>query len=146
MPPPLDLEDLSDSMDWISSSMSYENMALISRLTGRIYWSPSDDDDEMPEDIEDGTLYIAVPTKQDLDLGRALAIEFTEEVAPKQVHRVLGFFKSKGAYGKFKALLEDLGLLDQRHQYEQNATQNALREWARENGFSPVSKHPSNDA
>ena len=146
VPPSLDLVDLSNSMDWVSSSMAHENTAFVDRTTGRIFWSPSDDDDEIPDDIEDGTLYIAVPTKQDLDLGRALAVRFTGEVAPNEVHRVIGFFKSSGAYGKFKALLASGGLLDQWHAYESNATEAALQQWAQENGFTPVTSRRKNDA
>lgn len=45
------------------------------RASGKIYWSSESEalDEELPEDIEDGTCYVAVPDKRDLDLGRELA-------------------------------------------------------------------------
>jgi hypothetical protein len=36
-------------------------------------------DEVLPEDIEDGSIYVAVPHKYDVNLGNNLALAFAEE-------------------------------------------------------------------
>ena len=95
-----------------------------------------------PEDIEDGTLYVAAPHKNDLDLGRELVFDFIESVAPQHVHSVESYFRQRGAYSKFKALLERESLLDDWYKFESKAMRKALLKWASENGFH-VTEIPS---
>ena len=137
MSTPLKLAELMDAFDWVSATGPYGNEAYVNRGSGKIYWSSSTNelDEELPEDIEDGTLYIAVPHKNDLDLGRNLALRFVEEQLPASYEVANGYFHKKGAYGRFKDLLERVGRLEAWYQYEANAIEQALREWGEENGF-----------
>ena len=82
--------------------------------------------------------YIAVPHKNDLDLGRNLVIAFAEELAPAHLQAIESFFRHKGAYAKFKALLERTELLQRWYEYEATATSRALEAWATANGFTVV--------
>ena len=91
---------------------------------------------ELPDDIEDGTIYVAVPHKNDLDLGRSLVIAFAEELAPAHLQAIESFFRNKGAYSKFKNLLERTQLLQRWHEYEASATSRALEAWATDHGFA----------
>ena len=64
-------EDLSAAFDFVSFAAPMEHQAYISIDTGTIYWiselSPLEE--EIPEDLETSDCYIAIPHKNDLDLG-----------------------------------------------------------------------------
>ena len=68
---PLDYADLLDAFEWVSASADGENSAYVCRATGATYFTSStmDFSEELPDDIDDGGLYIAVPHKTDLNLG-----------------------------------------------------------------------------
>ncbi len=130
-------EELLASFEWVSAAVPFENEAYVSRITGKIFWSSSSTDveEELPEDIEDGSVYIAVPNKHDLDLGRELALRFVEEHLPESYEFADGFFRSRGAYSRFKALLERTNQLQNWYEYEKIAVDAALRAWSTENGL-----------
>jgi hypothetical protein len=70
--------DLLDALEFASFNGPVENSAFIDRETGVCHYV-SDEielDDELPDDLEDSDRYLAVPNKNDLDLGRRLAISF----------------------------------------------------------------------
>ncbi len=90
-------------------------------------------DDELPDEIDDSSLYIAVPHKVDLDLGKNFAIKFTAEHLPDDYSKVCGFFCQRGAYRRFKDLLERRDSLEAWYGYEAQAVEQVLREWCREN-------------
>ena len=134
---PVNFDELIAAYEWVSTgeTIAMDCEAYISRATGAIHWCGEGVEEEPPEDIEDGTLYIAVPHKNEFNLGRALAIRFVEEHLPRSLEAVNGFFRKRGAYPKFKSLLASSGQLDAWHKYEESATESALREWCEENGF-----------
>ena len=138
---PISYDALESALQWSSSGAPFENDAYVSRTTGEVFFRSMDGDfgdEEIPEDIDDDTRYVAMPHKNDLDLGRSLVIEFVDREAPSHASKVGSFFRQRGAYGKFKILLEREGLLDRWHQYENAATREALQRWADENGFVVV--------
>ena len=131
--------DLESALDWSSSAGPYENEALLCRRTGRVYLRSLHGDFEeegLPEDIDDGTLYLAVPHKSELDLGNYLVFQFVEAEAPNIEVQVSTVFRQRGAYAKFKSILDRKGLLQKWYDYEAAATRTALQEWAGANGFS----------
>ncbi len=130
-------EDLESAFLWSSSGAPFENTALLHRQTGEVFLKSmhGDFDEEFPEDIEDGSIYIAAPHKIDLNLGKELVFGFVEAVAPQHQNRVESYFRQRGAYSKFKALLERESLLDEWYKYEAEATRKALLLWASENGL-----------
>ena len=123
------LDDLLTAFEWVSVSGSLENSAYISKETGSIYLH-SDDyelEDELPEDLDDPSRYISVPHKNDLDLGKWLAIRYVDEALPSYASTVREIFRKKGAYAKFKNLLDREGRLDKWYSYESKAVEKALR-------------------
>jgi hypothetical protein len=129
------LSELIDAFEWVSVVGPFENLAYLSRESGRI-WLVSDFDDagdEPPEDADDETLYLMVPSKIELDLGRSLALEFTEQELPDCSREVRSFFARSGAYAKFKDLLAARGALEAWYAYEASGVERALRAWAAEN-------------
>jgi hypothetical protein len=127
--------DLVDAYDWVSAGAPFENAAYLDKVTGAVYLSSElvDVDSELPEDYEDESKYISVPHKFDLDLGKSLALQFIEEMLPDKSDQAHAFFRKRGAYSRFKDLLEREGLLDDWYKYEEEAIKSALYEWAEEN-------------
>ena len=76
---PITYEALESALQWSSAGAPFENEALLSRATGEVFLKSMDGDfgAELPDDIEDGTAYIDVPHKNDLDLGRSLGARRT---------------------------------------------------------------------
>ncbi|TCU73833.1 hypothetical protein EDE08_104139 [Bradyrhizobium sp. R2.2-H] len=76
----------------------------VCRQTGKIYYQFDDDtlqeleDEELPDDIEDGTKYLQIPNSRDLDLGKPLVIAFVREFLPDDLDEVRYFFSKRGAY------------------------------------------------
>lgn len=135
---PINLSDLLDAFEWVSATATLENVAYVSRSTGKTYITSREMDvgDELPDDIDDGREYIAVPHKNELNLGRHLAISFAEDELPESADAVHAFFRQRGAYGRFKDLLERKGCLEAWYQYEMQAVKDALRKWCRENDIA----------
>ncbi len=140
----LRLSELLDAFEWVSAVGPFENEAYVSRGTGKV-WLVSDFDDsgdEAPEDASDESLYLTVPSKNELDLGRSLALDFVAEHLPERAAEVKGLFARPGAFGKFKSVLEAAGKLDSWYAYEARGIDQALRAWAAENDIELVEDAP----
>jgi len=141
----VDRDELETAFEFVSSGAPSENTATISVTTGKIRWHSmltgdmGYDDDEEEEDAEDG---IAVPHKNDLDLGRSLVLRFVGQEMPRDYNTVADFFRQRGAYGRFKGLLERRRKLERWYEFEERATQAALRAWCEENGIELVDSQP----
>jgi hypothetical protein len=143
---PVKYDDLLAAYEWVSSSPD-DSEAFVSRVTGNVHWTSStmDLDEELPEDIADGSAYVVVPNKHDLNLGNSLALTFAEEQLADSYQTIAEFFRKRGAYGLFKEFLERKGCLEAWYDYEAKATELALREWAAEEGLS-ISASSDNNA
>lgn len=135
---PVKLEDLLTAHEWVGAceAAATQGAAYVSRATGTVHWSGDGIDEELPEDIEDSTLYVAVPSQHELQLGRSVALRFVEEQLPDHFDTVAGYFDRRGAYARFKTLLERVGRLEDWHRYEEAATAEALREWGHTKGLA----------
>ena len=131
-------QDLESAFEWSSSGGPFENTALLSRATGEVFLKSMHGEfgEELPEDIDDGTLYVAAPHKNDLNLGRELVFDFVEAVVPQHMRSVESYFRQRGAYLKFKTLLERESMLDDWYRFESKAKCKSLLQWASENGFT----------
>jgi hypothetical protein len=129
-------DDLSAAFDFVSFAPPMEHQAYVSLDTGAIYWvsetSPSEEED-VPADLETSDRYIAIPHKNDLDLGRRLALRFAEEQLPHRYESVEDCFRHRGAYARFKELLAAEGCLDKWYAFEAESTERALKNWCNEN-------------
>jgi hypothetical protein len=143
-PVPITLDTLESALDWSSSGAPFENQAFLSRSIGELFFQSAYGDSEvdLPDDLEDGAAYIAVPHKNDLDLGRELVLEFARTQAPAHLQTIESYFRQRGAYAKFKSLLERTHLLEQWYAFEAAETSTALEAWAADNGFVVVKGKP----
>ena len=130
-------DDLLAGFDWVSAE-PMENSAYVSRKTGLVHWHSAtmELDDELPEDVEDASIYLAVPCKADLGLGKALVLQFVRETMPDAYRKVDAIFHHRGAYAKYKDLLALHDLLDAWHEYEASQVEIALRAWAAGEGLA----------
>ena len=128
-------DDLQSAFEFVSAGEPMEHNAYISLDTGQIYWvsDMADEADEPPADVETSDRYIAVPHKKDLDLGRYLVTRFVRQVMPDSEAEVEGIFRRRGAYGRFKGLLDAKGQLEAWYCFEEAAQDEALRTWCAEN-------------
>jgi hypothetical protein len=133
--------ELRDAFDFVSAGSLFEHCAYICIDTGRIFWtsiSADLDEEGLPEDLETSDRYITVPHKNNLGLGRNLALAFVSQELPNDYDTVAGFFRRKGAYGRFKKLLASRGMLEAWYTFEENETMTALRGWCEENSIQLV--------
>ena len=128
-------EELSAAFDFVSFGAPMEHRAYISMDTGTIYWISDMNplDEEVPDDLEDSDRYIAIPHKNDLNLGSELALRFAAEELPDLYTRIDGVFRHRGAYARFKALLTAEGYLDKWYAFEAECTERALKDWCAAN-------------
>lgn len=134
---PVDFDELRLAFEWVSAGGVSENSAYVSRETGKIHWATDTGDEEevLPENVDDESLYAPVPHEHDFNLGSHLVFQFVRERLPQAYDRVRDFFGRSGAYRRFKHMLEREGQLEAWYTYEEQAIETVLREWASENGF-----------
>jgi hypothetical protein len=141
---PVSFREILDAFEFVSVRGGFgEHQAFLCRQTGKIFWRSelSDFDeleDELPDDIEDGEKYLEIPDKREFDLGKPLALDFACQVLPKDFDEVRRLFGHRGAYASFKHLLARRGVLDQWYDFEQKATERALREWCEINSIALI--------
>lgn len=135
----IDRDELQMALRWSSTDL-YSNEAYVCLSTGKIYYLADEMDDievdePPPTDLGDATKYVQVPDKRDLDLGSTLALQFTRQELPDQFDSVRDMFRRKGAYRRFKGLLERVGRLDDWHSFSERAEKEALLLWCRQHGL-----------
>ena len=137
---PVKLGDLEDALMFVGAGEMFGNAAWVCRQTGAVLWhsDEGDDFDPLPEDIEDEDRYVPVPDQHELDLGKPLALEFARTQLPDCYEQVCAMFSHRGAYARFKDLLDRHQRLDAWHQWEAEQTRQALREWCTDNGLTPA--------
>ena len=135
-------EDLSAAFDFVSFAAPMEHHAYLSLDTGTIYWISELNplEEETPEDLETSDRYLAIPHKNDLDLGSDLALRFAAAELPARYNTVAQVFGRRGAYARFKELLASEGCLDKWYAFEAESTEQALRNWCADNKISVIGK------
>ena len=135
-------DDLLLAFDFVSDGQLMEHNAHISIDTGQIYWTSelNPTEDEVPDDLETSDRYIAIPHKNELDLGRSLALRFVAQELPERYGQAKAFFRSRGAYARFKQLLESEGVLEKWYKFEEESVEKALRDWCAENDIQLIEK------
>ena len=74
-----------------------------------------------------------IPHKDEIGLGETLVMEFVQDMMPADLDRVKRIFCDRGAYRRFKDLLEFRGLLESWYDFENKREKEALRRWVAEN-------------
>jgi hypothetical protein len=126
--------DVENAYMFVSMSPPDEHYAYLNKETGETYYvSTLGDSDELPDDLEENEKYISIPHKNDLNLGRDLVFDFISANLPAEYEQVRRMFSKKGAYARLKELFEAKGQLEAWYEFENKATEEALRGWCKEN-------------
>ena len=99
--------DLEGAFFYVNDTGEGENVAYLCLTTGKyhFYSEVYDEEEALPDDLEDSDDYIAVPHKNDLDLGKRLVLTFVGQALPNDLDEVDRMFRSRGAYRRFRDLL-----------------------------------------
>lgn len=119
-PMPVSFKDILEALEFVSAGGMGEHQAFLCKQSGRVYWHSefSDELGELPDDIEDSEKYVPIPDKRELDLGKPLVLDFARQFLPNDIDEVRRIFTRKGAYAKFKDLLDRRGALDHWYDFE----------------------------
>lgn len=130
--------DIEFAFEFVNTGQLYEHEAYLNIHTGETFWHSEfgDNEEELPDDIDDESKYIALPHKNDLNLGKGLVLKFSYEFLSERADEIESIFRKKGAYSKFKNILERTGKIEKWHEYENTAQEKALREWCKLNGIT----------
>lgn len=127
---PLKFKELFEAFD-----LSDERMQVrVNLLTGQTHLlSDYDQLEDLPDDIDDDKKYFQLPDKKELGLGKPLALLFASEHMPDDLDRVRDYFRSRGAYARFKDLIDIRGKREAWFAFETEAQRRALRAWCEAN-------------
>jgi hypothetical protein len=132
--------DIELAFAFVSSDAPLMHQAYVSLDTGQIYWfselNPTEQ--ELPDDFKTSDRCIALPHKNELGLGRNLALSFAADELPDRYREVAAIFHRKGAYHRFKSLLESVALLEKWYKFEEAALDEALQDWCAANDMQTV--------
>ncbi len=128
--------DVELAFEFVSSAEYGTNSAFLNKKTSEVLMhSRLEKFDEFEEGELDPAEWIAIPHKNELDLGRQLLFEFVEEHLPDDYDLVREFFQRRGAYARFKDLLESKGMLQRWYDFEHQRQDEALRQWCADSGI-----------
>jgi len=121
--PALKFEDIEMAYEFVNSSPYGEHEAIVRRSTGEILWrSLMADMDEISDEISDEALEsedcVGIPHKNDLDMGKRLVFDFVSASLPDDYDCVRQIFGRRGAYARFKDLLEHREMLESWYEFE----------------------------
>ena len=104
--------DIQDAFFFVSSAGCGMHSAVLHRGTGQLHYrSETEDQDETSGEDLDRDAWIHIPHKNDLGLGQELVFEFVTDHLADEYDWVRQVFRKRGAYSKFKDLLQSRGLL-----------------------------------
>lgn len=128
--------DVLDLYELVNFSSPFDHEGYICKESGRTYFYSEfgDNEEDLPDDINDEK-YLAIPSKNELNLGSNLAFIFVQEFLPTEYENVRSIFNRKGAYARFKFLLERVGKIENWYEFEEEHTKQRLREWCKAQGL-----------
>ena len=130
-------DTIEDAFNYISAGQPGDRRAMVHRGTGKVFLESAEAEfDKIPPEFDSDSDYLLIPSRQDLDPGKGLILEFFNTHAQAEVPQVKAIFTRSGAFRNVKALMRSLHLLDLWHLYEEKRIEELLRKWCHENGLS----------
>lgn len=128
--------DVLDLFEFVNFGSSFSHEGYICKESGKSYFYSElgDNEEELPDDINDEK-YLVIPHKNELNLGNNLVFDFVQEYLPTEYENVRSIFNRKGAYARFKSLLEGENKLEEWYKFEATKTEQALSEWLKQQGI-----------
>lgn len=127
--------EIRNAFEFVSSGSPSQHQAYIDKETGVIYWTSTVHtlEEDVPDDLASAENYIEMPHKNSLKLGQGLALTFIDQELPHEYNFVASLFRKRGAYRRFKDMLQYQGLLEKWYAFEERASDDALVAWCQEN-------------
>lgn len=131
----VDYTEIRNAFEFVSSGAPSQHQAYICIDTGMIHWTSNiiELEEIPPDDLNNPERYIPVPHKNTLKLGQGLALSFIDQALPHEYNFVASLFRKRGAYRRFKDMLQYQGLLEKWYAFEERASEDALVTWCLEN-------------
>lgn len=127
-------DDIESAFYYVSSAGYGVNSAYLDVKTGKIFYrSELTGTGELDDEDSGADPLIAVPHKNDLDLGQSLVFEFVEDNLPDAYEEVRYIFRKRGAYSRYKEMLSSRGMLEAWYRFEQDRMEKVLRSWCEQN-------------
>src|SRR5574341_620289 len=97
-------DELLDAFEFVSFGQPMGHAAYLCVESGVIYYHTEvgDNEEPLPDEIDDAQKYIAIPHQNDLGLGKRLVLHFAADVLPEDFDEIDGIFRSRGAYARTK--------------------------------------------
>lgn len=133
IPVPTRFDDVLEAFEFANMGGIDSAEAILDLRTGETYLRSDymDENNPLPDDIDNNTeRYLVLPDKRDLGLGKPLALLFADTcLDAEDAEKVHEIFSRRGAYARFKDLLEYRDCLEQWYEFESQAQRQALLEW-----------------
>jgi hypothetical protein len=129
---------IDDAFHYVSDAPPGARQAMVHRPTGQVFLASAVAGfDERPAGAETDPDYVRVPHRQELDPGKALAVEFIRSHCPAELPRVEAVFARSGGFRNFKELLRRRQLLESWLVFEEQRITALFRQWAAAQGLAP---------
>ncbi len=123
--------EIEMAFEFVSSAEEGDNFAYLCKDAGEIFYFSETLglDERRGRDMNSGNCFL-IPHRNSLDLGRELAFDFIDEFLPSEYAGVRDAFADpEDSWGKYTALLEANGRLQDWQDYQSHHTSRLLREW-----------------
>jgi predicted AlkP superfamily pyrophosphatase or phosphodiesterase len=129
-------DTIEDAFNYISTGQPGDRRAMVNRVTGKVFLESAESVfDKIPPEFDSDSDYLLIPSRQDLDPGKSLILEFFNTHAQAEVPQVKAIFNRSGGFRNVKALMRSLHLLDLWHIYAEKRIEELLRKWCQDNGL-----------
>jgi len=130
-------DSIEDAFNYISEGQPGDRSAMVHRVTEKVFLASVElGFDQAPPEADNDPDYLLIPSRQDLDPGKGLILEFFNNHAQSEVPQVQSIFTRSGAFRNVKDLMRRLHLLDLWHIYEEQRIEELLRKWCEDQGLS----------
>ena len=130
-------DTIEDAFNFISNGQPGDRRAMVHRVTGKVFLASVEAGfDQAPPEADNDPDYFLLPSRQDLDTGKGLILEFFNNHAQSEVPQVQAIFTRSGAFRKVKDLMRRLHLLDLWDLFEEQRIEEMLRKWCLDKGLS----------
>ena len=126
--------DLEMALEFASADYLGNDGAYLCLKTGAIHYDTDCLDEEIPNDLHDEDKYIQIPSKREFDLGKSMALRFAGEKIPDDLDSVYSMFRKRGAYRRFKDLVERRDMLEEWYEFSASEVKKELMNWCEEIG------------
>ncbi len=129
-------DTIEDAFNYISEGQPGDRRAMVHRVTGKVFLaSVQAGFDQAPPEADSDPDCLLIPSRQDLDPGKGLMLEFFNKHAQSEVPQVEVIFARSGAFRNVKDLMHRLHLLDLWYLYEEQRIEELLRKWCQDKGL-----------